>query len=83
VCEWTDNFANLGHLTWAKGGERNEIMHGNYQPNSVENDSQYNLSADFNENPEGFQLGSKEKDKSAGKMCGTCHTLQSYRFARN
>jgi hypothetical protein len=64
MCEWTDNFADLGHLTRVKGGERNEITHGNKQPNSVENDSQYYLSADSNENPAWIQLGKKEKKVS-------------------
>jgi hypothetical protein len=40
VSHWANDFANLGHLTGAKGGERNELTHDN-QPISVENDSQY------------------------------------------
>jgi hypothetical protein len=80
VSEWTHNFANLGYLTGAKGGERNEITHGNTKPNSVENDSQYYLSADFNENPERIQLGSREKDKSTGKICGRATVPESPDF---
>jgi hypothetical protein len=40
VSHWANDFADLGHLTGAKRGERNELTHGN-QSISVENDSQY------------------------------------------
>jgi hypothetical protein len=40
VSRWANDFANLGQLTGAKRGERNELTHSN-QPISVENDSQY------------------------------------------
>jgi hypothetical protein len=69
VSHRTNDIANLGHLAGAKRGERNELTHGN-QPISVENDSQYYLSADSNELQEAIQLAEGKKLVPTGKMCG-------------
>jgi hypothetical protein len=63
-----NDFANFGGVAGAKRGERNKLAHSKSRE-SVENDSQYYLSADSTEMLERIQQPARRMAAPDGKFC--------------